>query len=68
MKRVVIRSTRPETSHLLAAMVARLFPECEICIVDHGGLGFNPSWNSAAAENVYGTRFLDGNGKKSKGA
>lgn len=37
MKKVIIITQRPETSHLLAAMLNLVFPECEIHISEAVG-------------------------------
>ncbi len=35
MKKIVIKAEWPETSHLLAAILVKIFPECEIHIPEN---------------------------------
>lgn len=43
MKRIVIKTERPDAFHLMAKWLQKIFPECEVCILDLTLDAENPS-------------------------
>lgn len=59
MKKIVIKTERPDAFHLTVTWLKKIFPECEVCIFDS---------NSNAKDSSPDDVLNDVNGFQNKGA